>query len=154
MAKKETLSRTKFLNEVAERAGAHRRDVEHVWEHAVAVIQESVKKGQDVSISGFGKFKQRVIKARKAGWGTNPFTGEKIKVAARPKSAAPKFLPAKGFKEVVAGKAKPPKPNTKPKALAAEAAAPKKTAAAKKKAPAKRKPAAKKKTAKKATRRR
>ena len=142
---KEALNRSKFLNEVADRAGAHRRDVEHVWEHAVSVIQEAVKRGQDVSITGFGKFKQRVIKARKAGWGTNPFTGEKIKVAARPKSAAPKFLPSKAFKEVVGGSAKLPKPSTNPKALASAGSTPARKPAAKKKAPAKKKKAAKKK---------
>ena len=149
MAKKETLNRSKFLNAVSERAGAHRRDVEHIWEHALTVIQESVKKGQDVSITGFGKFKQRVIKARKAGLGKNPFTGETIRVAARPASKAPKFLPAKKFKEVVAGRERLDKPATKPKALAEEPAA--KRAAPKKAAP-KRKAAAKKK--KKTTRRR
>ncbi len=149
------LNRTKFLNEVAERTGAHRRDVEHVREHALGVIQEAVKKGQDVSISGFGKFKQKVRKARPAGMARNPFTGETVKVPARPKSAAPRFVPAKQFKEFVAGSVKAlPRPNTRPMALAGEGtsakASPKK-ATAKKAAPKKAaKKAAPKKAAKKA----
>lgn len=144
-----SLNRTKFLSEVAERAGAHRRDVEHVWEHALALIQESVRGGVDVSITGFGKFKQRVTKARKAGMAKNPFTGEMGKVAAKPASKKPVFTPAKPFKEFVAGAAKGGvKVNTKPMALApSSATAPKKAAAAKK--PAAKKPAAKKAVAKK-----
>jgi DNA-binding protein HU-beta len=143
-----SLNRTKFLNTVAERAGAHRRDVEHVWEHALAVIQESVRSGADVSITGFGKFKQRVTKARKAGMQKNPFTGEMVKVAAKPPSKKPAFTPAKPFKEFVAGGKGGVKVNTRPMALGATAAPAKKAAAAPKKAAAK-KPAAKKTAAKK-----
>lgn len=144
------MNRSKFLQAVSDRTGAHRRDVEHVWEHALAVIQESVKSGMDVSISGFGKFKQRVTKARKAGMQKNPFTGEMVKVAAKPASKKPAFTPAKPFKEFVAGAAKGGlKVATKPMALAAGGSAPAKKAAAPKKAAAAKKPAAKKPAAKK-----
>lgn len=156
------VNRSQFLNAVADKTGAHRRDVEHVWENAVAVIRDAVKKGEDVSITGLGKFKQRVVKARKAGMARNPFTGEQVKVAAKPASKAPKFLPAKQFKEFVGGQLKSwPATTTKPVALAGAAAPAKKATpkAAKKTAPKKaakkavaKKPA--KKTAKKATKRR
>lgn len=147
------MNRSQFLNTVAERTGAHKRDVEHVWENALAVIADGIKKGQGVSITGFGKFKQRVIKARPAGMARNPFTGEQVKVSARPKSVAPKFVPAKALKESVAGRAKWTSPNTRPMALAGAGpakAAPKK-AAPKKKAAKKtaKKAAPKKKAAKK-----
>jgi DNA-binding protein HU-beta len=146
-----TLNRSAFLKEVADRAGAHKRDVEHVWEHALGVIRDNVKKGTAVSITGFGKFGQRVRKARPAGMQRNPFTGEMVKVAARPKSAVPRFAPAKQFKEYVGGSLKAwPKASTKPMALAAEKAAPAKKSA--KKAPAKK--AAKKAAPKKKARRR
>lgn len=164
------MNRSQFLNAVADKAKAHRRDVEHVWEAAVAVIGDSMKKGEAVAISGFGKFSQRVTKARKAGMAKNPFTGEMVKVAAKPARKAPKFTPAKPLKEFVAGASKSlPSKATKPMSLggtaAPKAAAPAKKTAAKKttakkaakKAPA-RKPAAKKTTArkpaKKTTRRR
>ena len=148
------MNRTQFLKTVSERTGAHKRDVEHVWENALAVIRDNIKKGEAVSISGFGKFAQRVRKARPAGMQRNPFTGEMVKVAARPKSAVPRFAPAKQFKEYVAGQMKAwPKAATKPMALAAEkpAASAKKAtkkAAPKKKAPAKKKAAPKKKARK------
>jgi DNA-binding protein HU-beta len=156
------MNRSQFLNAVADKAKAHRRDVEHVWEAAVSVIGDSMKKGEAVAISGFGKFSQRVTKARKAGMAKNPFTGEMVKVAAKPARKAPKFTPAKPLKEFVAGSAKSlPAKATKPMNLTGNggsaSAAPAKKAPAKKapakKAPAKKtaakKPAAKKAPAKK-----
>jgi DNA-binding protein HU-beta len=143
------LNRSKFLNAVSERAGASRRDVEHVWEHALGVIQDAIKKGEDVSITGFGKFKQKVTAARKAGMRKDPFTGETRMFPARPAKKAPRFLPAKQFKEYVSGALKAlPKANTRPQLLAGDGAkaAPKKATA--KKAAPKKKAAAKKKTAK------
>lgn len=145
------MNRSQFLKEVSERAKAHRRDVEHVWENAVAVIAEAVRKGEDVSVKGFGKFKQRVTKARAAGMRRDPFTGEMRNFPARPAKKAPRFLPAKQFKEFVGGAVKSlPKPNTKPMALAPKPAAPKSVAkkkAAPKKA-SKKKAAPKRKAAK------
>ena len=72
-----------------------------------------------------------------------------MRQAARPAKKAPRFLPAKQFKEYVSGSLKAlPRVNTRPQALAADGgkAAPKKPAA--KKAAPKKKAAAKKKTAK------
>jgi len=115
------LNRSKFLNTVSERANASRRDVEHVWEHALGVIQDTIKKGEDVSITGFGKFKQKVTAARKAGLRKDPFTGEMRNFPARPSKKAPRFTPAKQFKEYVGGTLKAlPKPTTKPLALAGD----------------------------------
>lgn len=156
MAKGKSLSRTDFLKEVADRAKAHRRDVEHVWEHAVAVIRDSVKTGQDVSIKGFGKFRQRVTAARKAGLRRDPFTGEMRNFPAKPERRTPRFAPAKQFKEYVAGQLRSmPLAPTKPMALGAgsPAKASARKAAPKKAAP-KRKPAAKKTARKPAKRRR
>ncbi len=137
MAKSSTLNRSQLLKTVSERTGMARKEVEQVYEHTLRTIQDAVKRGEKVALSGFGRFQQRVQAARKAGMGKNPFTGETIKIAARPERRLPKFLPAKQFKEYVSGQAKLPalaKPAAKPAA--------KKTAA--KKAPAKKKSSAKK----------
>lgn len=56
-------------------------------------IANSMKKGDTVDISGFGKF---VLKVRKARTGINPATGEKISIKA---SKAPGFRAAKALKE-------------------------------------------------------
>jgi DNA-binding protein HU-beta len=56
-------------------------------------IKKAVKKGDDVSLIGFGSFTKVRRKARA---GINPATGEKIKIKAK---TVPKFKPGKGFKE-------------------------------------------------------
>lgn len=61
---REALSKSELLDEVTRRTAADRREVEHVWENAVAVIQDAIKGGQDVSIAGFPKFSQRVDHVR------------------------------------------------------------------------------------------
>jgi len=58
-------------------------------------IVKTMKRGEEVSISGFGTF--RVAK-RAAREGRNPKTGEKIHI---PASTKPKFRAAKALKEAV-----------------------------------------------------
>lgn len=63
-------------------------------------ISKSLKKGNSVSLVGFGSFS--VVK-RKARNGRNPQTGKTIKIKA---TKAPKFKAGKGLKDAVAGKKK------------------------------------------------
>ena len=58
-------------------------------------ITDSVQKGEEVSLFGFGKFKLVERKARK---GRNPQTGEAIKIAA---SKSVKFEQARAMKALV-----------------------------------------------------
>ena len=58
-------------------------------------ITKALKKGDTVTLVGFGTFKVTKRKARK---GRNPQTGEEIKISA---SKAPKFVAGKGLKEAV-----------------------------------------------------
>lgn len=56
-------------------------------------IKKTVKKGEDVTLVGFGTF----TKSRKASrLGVNPSTGERIRIKAR---VVPKFKPGKPWKE-------------------------------------------------------
>ena len=55
-------------------------------------IVDTMKKGEDVSIAGFGIFS---VKARAARMARNPKTGEQVKVAAK---KVPKFRAAKALK--------------------------------------------------------
>jgi DNA-binding protein HU-beta len=57
-------------------------------------VKKSVKKGDDVSLVGFGTFTK--VK-RAARTGVNPATGEKIKIKAK---TLPKFRPGKAWKEM------------------------------------------------------
>ncbi len=58
-------------------------------------IVGSLKKGQEVSIAGFGIFS---VKQRAARTARNPKTGEQVRVAAK---KVPKFRPAKGMKDAI-----------------------------------------------------
>ena len=58
-------------------------------------ITKSLKKGESVSLVGFGTFK---ISNRSARVGRNPRTGEEIKIKA---SKSPRFSAGKGLKEAV-----------------------------------------------------
>lgn len=61
----------------------------------IDVIRKTVKKGDDVSLIGFGSF----TKVRRAArTGVNPATGEKIKIKAK---TLPKFRPGKAWKEML-----------------------------------------------------
>ena len=68
---------------------------EQVVEALFDAIVKSLKKGDEVSIAGFGKFSKKAKPARMA---RNPKTGEQVKVAA---SNAVKFTVAKAFKEAI-----------------------------------------------------
>lgn len=57
-------------------------------------VKKTVKKGDDVSLVGFGTFTK--VK-RAARMGVNPATGEKIKIKAK---TLPKFKPGKAWKEM------------------------------------------------------
>ncbi len=60
-------------------------------------IQDALKKGEKVSITGFGVFE---VSDRPEREGRNPQTGQNIKIAA---SKAVKFKPGKGLKDAVNG---------------------------------------------------
>ena len=58
-------------------------------------ITDSLKKGDEVRLVGFGTF---IVARRAASEGRNPRTGEKIKI---PASKQPKFQAGKGLKDAV-----------------------------------------------------
>lgn len=58
-------------------------------------IKEALKKGDKVSLVGFGSFE---VSKRKARTGVNPQTGEKIKIKA---TKVPKFRPGNNLKTAI-----------------------------------------------------
>jgi len=145
------MNKAQFIAALAPHFNDSKKEATHAVDIIFDTIVRNMAKGEDVMINDFGKFKKVDRKARK---GRNPFTGETIQIKA---SKKPRFLPAKGLKEVISGARKlEPAPKPAPKVVAkpvAKKAAPKKAAkkkaAPKKKAPAKKKAAPKKKAAKK-----
>jgi DNA-binding protein HU-beta len=94
------LNKTQLIDSVANATGESKRVVGDVIEAFVTQVQKSVKKGEKVTVPGFGTFSRRNRPARTA---RNPRTGEQIKVKA---SKVPAFKAGAGFKDYVAGSRK------------------------------------------------
>ena len=80
---------------VAQETGMTKKQAEAAVNSAVAAIKESLAKGEDVRLVGFGTFS---VKKRKARTGRNPRTGKRLKIPAK---NVPAFSPGKGLKEAV-----------------------------------------------------
>ena len=135
------MNKTQFIASLAPHFNGSKKEAAHAVEIIFDSITRNMQKGEDVTINDFGKFKKVDRKARK---GRNPFTGETIQIKA---SKKPRFLPAKGLKEVISGDRKL---GPAPKPAAPVVAKPAAKKAAKKAAPKKAKKAAKKASPKKA----
>ena len=88
------MNKADLINEVAKIVDTKRVAQEAV-DCVLSSITKSLKKGEDVTLVGFGTFKVVNRKARK---GRNPSTGEEIQIK---DTRAPKFTPGKTLKEAV-----------------------------------------------------
>jgi DNA-binding protein HU-beta len=83
-----------LVNEVAKVTNT-KKEASMAVEIFLGIIRNTLKKREEIFITGFGTFS--VVK-RKARTGRNPKTGEAIRIAAR---VIPKFKAAKALKEAV-----------------------------------------------------
>src|SRR3954454_12833591 len=118
------VNRSQLLNALADRNEMSRKEADQVVSSLVDIITETVCTGEDVTISGFAKFRRVDRPAR---MGRNPATGETIKIAAKRQA---KVTPLKAFKDAVIGGRKTAK-KAPAKKTAAKKAPAKKTAAKK-----------------------
>jgi len=95
------MNKAEFSSMVAAKAGTSKKDSEANLNAILAVISETLAKGQDVPFIGFGTFK--VVK-RPERMGRNPGTGQTIKI---PATKAVTFKVGAKLKEAVAGKKAP-----------------------------------------------
>lgn len=94
------MNKTELIVSVAKTTGEPKRVVGDVVDGVVDTIQKQVKKGDKVTLPGFGTFSRKHRAARQA---RNPQTGEAIKVRA---TKVPAFKPGTSFKTVVSGSRK------------------------------------------------
>ena len=88
------MTKAEFVKVLKEKAGlATLAQAEAAYDGLFGIIKATLKKGDDVSITGFGSFKVVKRKARK---GRNPRTGKELKIPAK---KAVKFTPGKALKE-------------------------------------------------------
>jgi len=130
------VNKSQLVDKIVVDTALGKREVEKVIGAFIDTVQQSVKKGEKVSLPGFGGWSQTQRKARTA---RNPRTGAAVKV---PAGKGVKFTVGATFKDIVAAKrgtaaAKAPAR----KAPAAKAPAKKAPAKAAAKAPAKKAPA-------------
>jgi DNA-binding protein HU-beta len=90
------LKTSELIDQVAKAAGVDASTAKKAIDAVFAGIVEAAKKGEEVSLPSFGKFK---IKSSAARLGRNPATGETIAIAASRKLG---FSPAKQVKNVLA----------------------------------------------------
>lgn len=88
------MNRAELIEEVA-KATCTKKEADAAVSATLAAIKKSLKKGESVTLVGFGTFSVSKRKARK---GRNPQTGEAIKIAAK---KVPVFKAGKGLKEAV-----------------------------------------------------
>src|SRR5215217_4855375 len=93
--KEPTMKKKELIERIAEEAGVSKSDAQKHFEAFEEVVTEALKAGEEVQITGFGKFSVRERKARE---GRNPQTGEKLKIRA---SRVPSFSAGNVLKEAV-----------------------------------------------------
>lgn len=93
------MNRVEFIEAIVAAHDVSKAEAGRILETVTSTIVGAVKKGDAVSLVGFGTFKQV---ARAARTGLNPSSGEKIKIAAQ---KVPKFVPGAAFKAAVDPKA-------------------------------------------------
>ena len=88
------MNKSELIEEVA-KVTCSKKEAESAINATLAAIQKALKKGDSVTLVGFGTFGVSKRKARK---GRNPQTGATIKIAAK---KVPVFKAGKGFKDAV-----------------------------------------------------
>src|SRR6516225_2706448 len=93
--RREQVTKSEFVDQVADRAGLSKKDAGDAVDAVLETIEDALKRGSDVTFSGFGKFS---VSQRSAREGRNPATGEKIQIAA---SRVPKFTAGAALKKAI-----------------------------------------------------
>jgi DNA-binding protein HU-beta len=94
------MNKSQLIAAVSSDSGLSKADTARAIDSLLDTVTRTLKKGDEVSITGFGKFS---VVNRKARQGVNPRTGERVKIKA---SKAPKFSAGATLKQAVGPKRK------------------------------------------------
>lgn len=89
------MTKAELIEKVASAADIKKAEAQRVLDELIEAVKGSLKKGQKVTLVGFGTFSVSKRKARK---GKNPRTGEAIKI---PAAKVPRFSPGKALKDAL-----------------------------------------------------
>ena len=89
------MNKGELISAMASKAGFTLRDADEPYKAFVSTVVEALKKGEEVSLAGFGTFK---VKERAERKGVNPQTKQTITI---PASKMPSFKFGKSFKDMI-----------------------------------------------------
>ncbi|PIQ38109.1 MAG: hypothetical protein COW59_03595 [Lysobacterales bacterium CG17_big_fil_post_rev_8_21_14_2_50_64_11] len=89
------MNKAELIEAIAETAEMTKADAARALDAAIEVIKKNLKKGNTITLVGFGTFE---VRKRGARTGRNPRTGETIKIKA---SKVPAFKAGKALKDAV-----------------------------------------------------
>lgn len=89
------MNKSELIDAVAKKANLTKADAGRALDATISSITKALKKGDNVSLVGFGTFS---VKNRAARMGRNPATGATIRIKA---SKTPAFKAGKGFKDAI-----------------------------------------------------
>jgi len=92
------MNKSQLIEAVASDSGLTKVDSARAIESLLDTVTRTLKKGDEVVITGFGKFS---VVNRAARQGVNPRTGERVRIKA---SKAPKFSAGASLKQAVSPK--------------------------------------------------
>jgi DNA-binding protein HU-beta len=92
------MNKSQLIEAVASDSGLTKTDSARAIESLLDMVTRTLRKGDEVNITGFGKFS---VVNRAARQGVNPRTGERVKIKA---SKAPKFSAGASLKQAVSPK--------------------------------------------------
>jgi DNA-binding protein HU-beta len=91
------MNKSELVDAIANESGLSRADAARSLDAFVSTVSNTLKSGDEVAITGFGKFS---VASRGARTGRNPQTGETMTIKA---SKSPKFAAGAALKEAVKG---------------------------------------------------
>lgn len=89
------MNKGEFIDAVAVAAGLSKMDATRAVDAVISVVGNTLKKGDAVTLVGFGTFE---VRSRAARQGRNPKTGETINI---PAAKVPAFKAGKGLKDAI-----------------------------------------------------
>jgi DNA-binding protein HU-beta len=89
------MNKRELMEAIAERADVPKNEAQRYLDAFEEVVSDVLKGGDEIQITGFGKFYVREQKARE---GRNPQTGEKMEIPAR---KVPTFSAGNSLKESI-----------------------------------------------------
>lgn len=89
------MNKTELIEKIADQANGSKNEAQKFFDAFTNVVESELKKGNQVQITGFGKF---YVQQRDARQGINPQTNQRINI---PASKVPKFTAGNALKDSI-----------------------------------------------------